>query len=213
MQDAVGNAWEHSDGENIWEEVLGRIFENRLLVRLFENRFFGAYLKTGFGENIWEQVAGENIWEQVFWSIFKNRFWGEYLRTGYWWEYLRTGFLEHILEQVLRRRFENRLLVRIFENMMQRRGPCASVDSPVLFSSFVRLLVTNFSYCEQSYLLLRQTQNLDVASQAVVFRRTTILPGSISSVRRCVYGLQMQSSQKQWTLLPLSGASSPWDCQ
>jgi hypothetical protein len=98
---------------------------------------------------------------------------------------------------LLVRIFENSLLVRIFENMMQRSGPWTSVDSPVLLASFLHLLVTNFSYCGQSYLLLRQRNNLDVASRAVVVRQTAVLSGSISSVRRHVYGGQVQDSQRQ----------------
>ena len=102
---------------------------------------------------------------------------------------------------LLVRIFENSLLVRIFENMVQIIGPFDSVSSPVWFASPLHLLVTNFSYSGQSYLLLRQTQNFDVAIRTFVVRRTTVFPGSIYSVLRYLHGRLMQGSHRQWHYL------------
>jgi hypothetical protein len=99
--------------------------------------------------------------------------------------------------RLLVRTFENSLLMRIFENVMQRSGPCASLDSPVLIASPQHVSVTIFIHGGHCCLLLRQTQNLDVASRAVLVRQTAVLYGSVPSVRRCVYGRQMRGSRRQ----------------
>ena len=128
--------------------------------------------------------------------VFEYRVLGEILENILLVRIFENNLLVRLIENsLLVRIFENSLLVRIFENVMQRSGPCVSVDPPVLvaLSCFCRSQTS----VTVSSLLSRLTKKLDVASRAVVVRQTAVLFGSISSVRRYVYGRQMQDSQRQ----------------